>query len=107
MSAKTVIYGASDDLIEVDGEGLREEFTAHTDGEKQYVAFASGVLIEVHYDDDGVWRLRPLAGHYVHVAARGESAGNDEDGCPGYSDKVVIEDSGAWVVHGTAYKATK
>ena len=95
----TVVYGASDDLIEIEGH-LAEEFAGGD--EPQYVAFANGVVLKVTYDDEGIWRVVPRAGsHRVEIVfARGEEAGADEHGCPGYSDKAVILNAGSWVVVG-------
>lgn len=54
----TVIYGASDDLIELDGE-ISEEFS-HTGEEPALLAFGDGTLLEVAYDKDGIWRIKRL-----------------------------------------------
>jgi len=59
MSIK--IYGASDDLIEIDGD-IREEFNWIPDGdESRFLAFSDGTLLRVMYDSDGIWRLNKVA----------------------------------------------
>jgi hypothetical protein len=56
VSSGTMITGASDDLIEIEGE-LCEEFNAYncSDGT---MAFSDGTLLDVEYDNDGIWRFR-------------------------------------------------
>ncbi len=58
VSSGTVVTGASDDLIEIDGE-LEEEFNAYncSDGT---MAFSDGTLLNVDYDEYGIWRFTPL-----------------------------------------------
>lgn len=58
VSSGTVVTGASDDLIEIDGE-LQEEFNCYdcTDGT---MAFSDGTLLKVDYNTDGIWRFRPI-----------------------------------------------
>lgn len=97
---RTVVYGASDDLIEIEGH-LREEFGAY-DSDPQYLAFANGVVLKVTYDNEGIWRIQPRAGadRVEIVFARGDDEPHDEDGVAGYSDKAVILNAGSWVVAG-------
>ncbi len=96
---RTVVYAASDDLLEIEGM-IREEFYVSNDGET-FVGFSNGVVLELDYKR-GSWRLRPLVGvdsvEIVH--ARGEDAGRDDDGCPGYSDKAIINGEVSWAVAG-------
>lgn len=56
---KTVIYGASDDLLEIEGQ-LSEELNPSSD-KKNLLALSDGTLLEIWYDDDGIWRIRSLA----------------------------------------------
>lgn len=91
---RTYVYGASDDLIEIEGE-LREEFYLQNDDEGDLLAFSTGVVLRVRYDDDGIWRVTPLAGssRLEHVIAPTD----DEDN---YSDIVYLNETPEWVVHG-------
>lgn len=100
---RTVIYGASDDLLEIGGD-LSEEFSSSQD-EPQIVGLSNGVVLRITCDDEGIWRITPLKGgdHVAVVFARGEDDGADEDDCPGYSDKAVITDSLSWAVVGTEW----
>lgn len=90
------VYGASDDLIEVEGQ-VREEFTAVRDGEPNYLGFSCGVVLSVVYDQDGFWRIRALAGA-EHVSI---TPGTDED--TDYSDRALIDADVSWVVHGASW----
>lgn len=102
-STRTVVYGASDDLIEIGGH-LSEEFGAY-DSDPRYLAFANGVVLKITYDSEGVWRVQPRAGadRVEIVFARGEDEPRDADGVAGYSDKAVILNAGSWVVVGDSF----
>jgi len=102
----TIIYGASDDLIEVDGS-IREEFSAY-DSDPQYLAFSNGVVLKIWYDDEGLWRIQPRANHGLVTIdlAIGEDADRREDGSSGYSDRATIPDA-TWVVLGSHFEATR
>jgi len=58
MSIK--IYGASDDLIEIEGD-LKEEFNHYSD-EPVLIAVSEGTLLRVVYDGDGIWRITKVTG---------------------------------------------
>ncbi|MDQ0376537.1 hypothetical protein [Amycolatopsis thermophila] len=93
------IYGASDDLIEVEGD-VREEFDALAT--HRLVAVSNGVLLRVEYDQDGVWRIKPLAGaDRVHVV---QAPAGDEDN---YSDVATIDEDVEWVACGGQWAARK
>ena len=56
------VYGASDDLIEVEGD-IREEFTALFDCHDNVggiLAFSEGTIVRIVYDIDGIWRITPI-----------------------------------------------
>lgn len=54
-STGTVVTGASDDLIEIDGD-LCEEFDSF-DCKDGAMAFSDGTVLGVKYDDDKIWRF--------------------------------------------------
>jgi hypothetical protein len=93
--ADIIIYGASDDLIEIEGV-VRDELNPPY-GKPAVVTIKVDDIVwakvPIEYDSDGVWRIQPTAIYapVAFVAARGENEGEDEHGCPGYSDKVVID----------------
>ena len=78
------VYGASDDLIEVEGE-ITEEFGS----DHGFLIFSDGTMLEVNYTHQGIWRITILrAGRnseirYEHVATDGETSD--------YSDIVVVD----------------
>lgn len=87
------VYGASDDLIEVEGD-IREEFYI-TEYKEHILAFSDGTLLSIEYDRDGMWRIRRLAkgsATYKHT----EATDADKD----YSDTVELDGEIAWVAFG-------
>jgi hypothetical protein len=57
---KITITGASDDLIEIDGD-FREEFSVNMETAERkgglLLAVSDGTLLRVRYNDDGIWRI--------------------------------------------------
>lgn len=75
----TKITGASDDLIEIEGE-LSEEFNAY-DCTDALLSVSDGTLLQVDYDDDGIWRFKiRFKGtcYSHHVSGSVEDDTNDE-----------------------------
>lgn len=69
------VYGASDDLVELDGD-FSEEISAIDS--TTLLAFGDGTLLEVKYAIEGVWRIRRVfagSAEYNHD----EDPGNDEN----------------------------
>ena len=97
--AKVTIYGASDDLIEIDG-GIEEEFSPGED-DAAYLAFSDGTVLHIEYTDSGFWRItRRVTG----TAGYEKHEGTNED--TDYSDRVTL--SGVdWVVAGDHFKQAK
>lgn len=97
------VYGASDDLIEVEGD-VSEEFTpkrAEQDNESNYLAFSNGVVLEIEYTRSGRWSIRPIkGGTRVTIEFSTDDDGTDEDRYA-YSDKATIEETVSWVVFGS------
>lgn len=90
------VYGASDDLIEVEGD-IREEFPWN-DPDAAYLGFSNGVILRILFSISGAWRITPVAGaDRVQVAQCPE---NDEDN---YSDKATVDGDVMWVVCGAAW----
>lgn len=104
--AEVVIYGASDDLIEVEG-AIREEFYANN-GERHILGFNDGTLLQVHNDDDGIWRILPLVIAEETSYSKDEATSDDgrrEDGKPAYSDVVTLTSTYkfVWALYGGAW----
>jgi len=89
------IYGASDDLIEIEGD-IREEFNFYPDaGESRYLAISDGTVLRVEYDDDGIWRIVPIT--------VGKATFSKKDGLVSDDTNDVVTLSGViidWVVMG-------
>jgi hypothetical protein len=98
-----VIYGASDDLIEVESTSFRaEEFNVLNaacmeDGMPKFMlAVSDGTVLRVHMDDDGVWRFAPSV---VGSASVDIKYGTDDRE---HTDRVTLTgDDLCWVVLAT------
>lgn len=92
------IYGASDDLIEIEGD-VREEFPFPISGDDvALIGTSNGALVKITYANSGVWRITPVAGlHLIKI----EQAPEDDD--DNYSDHAVIDGDVLWVLCGAEY----
>ena len=80
------VYGASDDLIEVDGD-IREEFNPNGDERDSVLAFSDGTVLTIQYTSEGIWRIARIAvgaADYSHTQAP-----PDED--ENYSDVATLD----------------
>lgn len=91
------IYGASDDLIEIEGD-IREEFYA-IEAEAHILAFSDGTLLSVEYDQHGIWRIRRLA---VGTAVYKHTEAIEADTF--YSDRAELNGPIGWVVLGMKWR---
>lgn len=93
----TYIYGASDDLLEIEGDVFNDEFGIY--GEDNVTVEYPGGSITVTYDNDGMWRLGATGdtSTITHTPARGEDAPRDEHGRPGHSDVITIDPDPEWL----------
>lgn len=103
--ATTTVYGASDDLIEVDGQ-IREEFNVID--EPRYLAFSDGTVLRIEYTSDGCWAVDQRAKgsctiEKVHDATDDDDEPRRPDGTPTYSDVVVLTGDISWVVCGADF----
>lgn len=91
--SQVTIYGASDDLIEVEGT-ITDEFGASRDDEG-YVVFSTGDVFRVSYNERGVWDVE-------HSVTSGEleveitKAPPGEDPEP-YTDHAEVSGDFTWV----------
>lgn len=94
------IYGSSDDLIEVDGTSLNEEFNYsgrdRDDDKGAYLAFSDGTLLSCTYDRDGIWRFNILSKGKSFISK--DECIEEKDGR--YSDHVFMGEDMQWVVFG-------
>lgn len=97
-----VVYGSSDDLIEIDG-AIREEFgPSGDDGEPDYLAFSDGTVLSIAYSKDGFWRVNRVASG---SAAYAKKEGDDVDS--NYSDRVALTGDIRWCLFGTHFEKVK
>lgn len=97
--ATITITGASDDLIEVEGD-ITEEFNPSDDS--SLMACSDGTILRVRYDHDGIWRITPV----VHGTAALTIAQAPEDDDSNYTDRATLTGDIQWVVQGTAWAGT-
>ena len=93
-----IITGASDDLIEIDGD-IIEEFSHYGD-DPALLGFSDGTILRVTYDRDGIWRITPVA---TGSATLTHVFGQDDRE---HSDKATLDGDVRWVVYGSGM-ATK
>ncbi len=96
---KTItIYGASDDLIEIEGD-IRDELYANDD-ESTKLAFSDGTVLSIEYNSDGLWKIFRL----VEGSATVEKFEATDPDSEEYSDRVTLKGDIQWVVGGTFMK---
>jgi len=99
VQTSVVIYGASDDMIEIEG-ALREEFDGGDD--LAYLAFSDGTVLSVQYADDGCWRINRVATGTA-IYSKTEAVESDGDD---YSDRVTLSGPAGelrWCVKGSSF----
>ncbi len=96
----TKVTGASDDLIELDGD-IYEEFNWYAgdsdDDEHRFLAFSDGTVLSVQYDQDGIWRFNSI---YKGTLYDKKIDGEAEKDTP---DIIHFKDGLKWVVFGKDY----
>lgn len=93
------ITGASDDLIEIDGD-IVEEWSApgEVDEGGALIAISDGTLLRIIYDEDGIWRItRLVAGSAQFEKVEGDVLRNTFDIAKLWGVEI------AWVVLGSQY----
>lgn len=88
-----IVTGASDDLIETEGD-LSEEFYAVSG--KGRVEFSHGVVLDVAYVNPGIWRITVVKGA-EHVSL--VPCADEEDG-EVYTDTATVTGNFDWVACG-------
>jgi hypothetical protein len=90
------VYGASDDVIEIDGD-IAEEFY-YTDNSKRgdFLAFSDGTILRIVFGNDG-WRITPVFEGTSKLTIVQHADG--EDG----TDRAALDGDVAWVVHGIGW----
>jgi hypothetical protein len=93
--SEVTVYGAFDDLVEIEGD-LNEEFNPSYDGEGMLLAFGDGTVLDVRYDDNGVWRITQREAG----SASFEKVEAPPDDKENYSDRVTLRGELRWVMAG-------
>lgn len=92
------VYGASDDLIEVEG-AVQEEFGGYSRDDKEFLLVVSdGTVLGLKYGGEGVWNIRLVAtgkGSKVTVATAIDTGDDNTDRAT-----IEAEDPIKWVVFG-------
>lgn len=81
------IYGASDDLIEIEGD-INEEFEATPEG--NFIGLSNGTMLSVFYNGDWIIRIRQGEG----------KVWSPRDSDDEYSDVFETPDTITWAVCG-------
>lgn len=104
---KTIIYGASDDLIEFEGEFTGEVGCYGTeDQEHGVLVFVSdGTILEVKYgkNGDGIWEVKPVKKGSLLI---GIDQCTDEDADP-YSDVAKFAAGVKWAYAAKEWEKVK
>jgi len=103
---KIIISGASDDLVELEGD-IVEEYSCPRG--RQVLAFGDGTCLRVRYTNEGLWRIDLLtqgSAIYTKVEAfdLDDEGKKHPGGQPGYSDVVTLEGDLKWVAKASAPK---
>lgn len=90
------VYGASDDLIEIEGD-ISEEFQYLDSGD--LLAFSDGTILDIEYRR-GIWRIVPVYRGRAALLINPAVEGDDDH----YSDRVTLNGVTVdWVVHGVEW----
>lgn len=100
---QSVIYGASDDLIELDGEFSEEVGYSPDDDEKFYIAVSDGTLLECEYDGEWKFRVKTKGTLFREIV---QSVGEDGEHLgdwkkyTSYSDLAMFDGNIKWMLVG-------
>lgn len=94
------VYGASDDLLEIEG-AIDEEFGVYGTDEDNpaYLTFSDGTAVSCVYDSDGIWRMRLLSKGSSFIS-KDECVEETQDN---HSDIVWLGDDVKWVILGSQF----
>jgi len=105
---KTKIYGASDDLIEIEG-AVSDEIGCYDHKRPIKFECSDGTKASIFYDGD--WKIHVFfaGSKYLYkidsVGDDGEHT-SDAKGCTSYSDVLILEEGIEWIkIKGKTYKA--
>lgn len=87
------VYGASDDLIELEGD-IEEEFNLPYDENRVFLVVSDGTILEVRYTTEGLWKIDQFVAGRCKFEK--EVIATDPDSRD-YSDVVVLDRDGLGV----------
>ena len=97
---KTKIYGASDDLVEIDGE-FSDEIDCYEKAEKGLsIQCSDGTIGTIKYDGDWIINIEQEGLLFDKlIKSNDEIPHEDEDakGCTSYSDVLVMKEGLDWI----------
>ena len=85
------IQGYSDDIIDLSGD--IEDELLYDDGEPAVLVLSDGTVVEIEFNDDGIWKIALLCGGSGKYIREFEASFNDDRK---YSDVVTIEGDIVW-----------
>jgi hypothetical protein len=94
------VYGASDDLIEVEGD-ITEEFDI--DGGGPLLAFSDGTVLQIEWTRVGIWRITPLIKGTGVLTITQAPLDDDRD----RTDRAVLDADIRWVLRGSDLKVSR
>ena len=103
MENKTKIYGAGDDLIEIEGQLSDEICCYNTRNSKKTITASDGTVAKIHYNNEGIWQIDMIKAGTKFIE-KIFSVGYDNKhicfnaiGCSSYSDVLVLDEGIEWV----------
>lgn len=97
------ISGASDDLVEIDGD-ISEEFT-YNDDEPHYLGFSDGTVLKIFYDETGLWKIVQINKGESDFDFEFIATNSDSDD---YSDIAILKNAKIdWVIYGSKFAKNK
>lgn len=96
----TKVYGASDDLIEIEGEIYEEHDEYDFNGK---VEASDGTIANLKYDENGQWKftIKKEGDKFLElIGAVGDDAEHTSEnavGCTSYSDVLVFKEGIEWI----------
>lgn len=99
----TRVYGASDDLIEFEGDVDGEVGYFSSEGQSALVVCSDGTVLLMHYGEPGIWRITILTSGALYC---GKQECKDEDADP-HSDVVSFQPGLKWAHVATEWQRVK
>ena len=86
-----IVYGASDDLVEMSGV-ITDEFSPSWCHPSGTLSFPNGVVLDIRYNNLGIWRINVV--HGEDLCEHLHSAPDEETEADVYTDVVAVHGVG-------------